>query len=881
MGGCPQGCPALQLASVSASAAAVLTFVGLIVPGCRSSAVWVLGGEEESCCSACGSIGMDCSQSALRSIRSCAAIEGLEPYAELNATTPVEVCDNGNSRIHPSMDPNYDPRGVRVAHNDVEDISQAVCNYGAANHTGQPTNRALTGYRRFCPCVDTGGASEQHDDGGRCWLTVPTDSLAACFTEDEAGGGVLKQTIGKTAAMARDEADPTQQAMETCGWRFADETRLRFFCPGSPRAHRNISDLQPTDDYSVDCTVAQGTEGRNPDPMIMVYHAGRPQGIVNYTLPSSGFCRFRIKVYEHSRFLSIDPATLELASRTVWTSGGSNATCATVVAGVFEPGDVITLTEHSLLALFWFELIPEGSPQCEMVPAEVTATECCGDCAIPAAPTDLLAACFTEDEAGGGVLKQTIGKTAAMARDEDDPTQQAMETCGWRFALRTRLYFFCPGHPYDHERPWLTVHAHTWLRDDYTENCSVADERDAVPEPMVMVFNSGHRQGSVTYQLPSTPVFCRFRIKFYERYSAPGRDYDDGLGDAMVHIGDRLAWTQNESHSAFYNASSCATVVSGAFQPGDVITLTERSILALFWLELVPEGSPHCAMMPAEVTATECCGDCVIRAALTARPTSTSTAANPGSSSSAGIVVSTTTAVPALAEANEDDVGGGSSAGLVVFFVLLILVLGTFAVVWKRRQHGPDGLVKPKAAQDNPVFSVAAAARAADNPNYDLAEGGSATYEVVDFERGGGADASLYATADDGAGGGARHPNPGGRSADALGAPGGGGGPDIAYHANALYQPAAPALSHGGNVGASGRSFKRSADQSGDSDRCSTCAAKLAFCVCNNADARHRAIAGSKRNSNVQPESYLVILGADLEGVEDDANAPRSLVSMM
>ena len=208
-------------------------------------------------------------------------------------------------------------------------------------------------------------------------------------------------------------------------------------------------------------------------------------------------------------------------------------------------------------------------------------------------------------------------------------------------------------------------------------------------------------------------------------------------------------------------------------------------------------------------------------------------------------------------------------------------MLGTFAVVWKRRQHDPDGLVKPKAAQDNPVFSVAAAARAADNPNYDLAEGGSATYEVVDFERGGGADASLYATADDGAGGGARHPNPGGRSADALGAPGGGGGPDIAYHANALYQPAAPALSHGGNMGASGRSFKRSADQSGDSDRCSTCAAKLAFCVCNNADARHRAIAGSKRNSNVQPESYLVILGADLEGVEDDANAPRSLVSMM
>ena len=215
-------------------------------------------------------------------------------------------------------------------------------------------------------------------------IAAPTVSPAAtCFNLDPAGGAVLRQTIGRTAAMARDEADPTQLAMETCGWRFAAGTMPHRFCPGRPYSVESSSWFLPIDDYSENCTVASSGPGaREPEPMVMVFETNIPRGLVNYTLPASGFCRFRVKFYERRAFVGIDAATLKLAGRTVWTGNDTAATCATVVSGAFQPGDTMTLTEKSILALFWLELVPDSSPECDMVPAEVAAAECCGTCPI-------------------------------------------------------------------------------------------------------------------------------------------------------------------------------------------------------------------------------------------------------------------------------------------------------------------------------------------------------------------------------------------------------------------------------------------------------------------------------------------------------------------
>ena len=261
-----------------------------------------------------------------------------------------------------------------------------------------------------------------------------TASLTNCFYEDEAGGDVLKQTIGKTAAMVAEQngSDPTQEAMETCGWRFAHGTRLHFFCPDSPYTGRSW-----VSDYSAHCTVIPSPlDGVDPDPMVMVYHTGDRRGVVSFTLPGGGYCRFRLKFAESYIDVESDnPGTLALADNVVWAGNSSSTACATVVSGAFAPGDALTFTERSIIHLWWLELVPEGSPQCEMVPAEVTASACCGDCPVPLAPTAAptvtasLTNCFYEDEAGGDVLKQTIGKTAAMAAQTgSDPTPQAMAT---------------------------------------------------------------------------------------------------------------------------------------------------------------------------------------------------------------------------------------------------------------------------------------------------------------------------------------------------------------------------------------------------------------------------------------------------------------------
>ena len=205
-----------------------------------------------------------------------------------------------------------------------------------------------------------------------------TVSLATCFSGSGDGAGVIRQTIGKTIPMVDNGADPTQQAMEACGWRFATGTRLGRHCPKHP--YPSNGGLQPPHDYSRACKIASVETGTNSDPMVMVYQSGDGRGVVSYTLPTgAGHCRFRLKLYEQASYIKDAPATVELAGRTVWASN-ETATCATVLSGSFEPGDVLTLTERSILALFWLELIPEGSAECDWVPDQVTASDCCGDC---------------------------------------------------------------------------------------------------------------------------------------------------------------------------------------------------------------------------------------------------------------------------------------------------------------------------------------------------------------------------------------------------------------------------------------------------------------------------------------------------------------------
>lgn len=224
-------------------------------------------------------------------------------------------------------------------------------------------------------------------------------SLATCFNDvGGGGGGVLRQTIGMTTAMAVAEAIPTKLVMSACGWSFSHRTELYNYCPGDPYLGSFYSSVPVMDDYDINCTVVSSADTDvSLEPMVMLYHSGHgPRGVVNYTLPSSpGFCRFRIKFFDHYRGESVrgggsenasdvtdavDPATLALNGQVVWTGNDTEATCATVVSGAFEPGDVLTLTGRWILALFWIELIPNGSPACEMTSA--AASDCCGECPV-------------------------------------------------------------------------------------------------------------------------------------------------------------------------------------------------------------------------------------------------------------------------------------------------------------------------------------------------------------------------------------------------------------------------------------------------------------------------------------------------------------------
>jgi len=260
----------------------------------------------------------------------------------------------------------------------------------------------------------TCGADLVYDDGpdpsfplAGCGAGSPASDLArtatlpTCFAGGLEGGGVVRQTIGKTVPMVASGASPTQQAMEACGWRFAPGTRLHKFCPGKP--YPKNGGLQPANDYSRACKVSSddGTAPA-PDPMAMVYQVSPPwRGVVRYTLPSgAGYCGFRLKLYEH--YIDAEtPAMVELAGRTVWAANDTRAACATVLSGSFEPGDVLTLTERSILALFWLELVPVGNAECGWVPAEVTASECCGDCPITGACGPRGAGWYLDLSAGG------------------------------------------------------------------------------------------------------------------------------------------------------------------------------------------------------------------------------------------------------------------------------------------------------------------------------------------------------------------------------------------------------------------------------------------------------------------------------------------------
>ena len=270
-----------------------------------------------------------------------------------------------------------------------------------------------------------------------------TAALSGCFNPVDGGVAVIRQTIGKTAAIvAQTGSVPSTQHMESCGWGFAPGTQLYQYCPGDPYGGAlNHPGLRPMGDYSRECVIASPeTNGATPpDPMVMVYESEGPRGGVNYTLPSStGYCRFRIKFYEHSTCANAtcasNPATLTLAGQTVWASNADPTTsCATVVSGAFEPGDVITFTERSILALFWLDLVLDGSPGCETVPAEVMASECCGDCSITRAPTTVEANTTTMTTEDPGLLDDHA-RSSGSDGDWND---------GWIVALIVVLVLGC------------------------------------------------------------------------------------------------------------------------------------------------------------------------------------------------------------------------------------------------------------------------------------------------------------------------------------------------------------------------------------------------------------------------------------------------------
>ena len=131
----------------------------------------------ETCCSVCARHGgLGCSQPALRSINSCAALKALGVYGEYDAATgPVKHCFEGNSRVHPSGHREHNARGNAVWYNSKNDPNQALCD-PEAELAGFSSSTYTREARRFCPC-------RRYESGGHEGTTT-----AATQTTVVAGG---------------------------------------------------------------------------------------------------------------------------------------------------------------------------------------------------------------------------------------------------------------------------------------------------------------------------------------------------------------------------------------------------------------------------------------------------------------------------------------------------------------------------------------------------------------------------------------------------------------------------------------------------------------------------------------------------------------------
>eukprot|EP00729_Bicosta_minor_P025362 gene25362-33757_t len=133
-------------------------------------------------------------------------------------------------------------------------------------------------------------------------------------------------------------------AMEAANWRFSYGTAVRFYCPGNPYPKK----IRCTPDHLDACASAVDS------PYVMIYKGGSSRGTISFTLPED-YCGFRLKVREESYGAS---DLVQLDGKTLFglPEGGCTAN-PVVVASAYTPGQVLTLKERSILAVYWFELI--------------------------------------------------------------------------------------------------------------------------------------------------------------------------------------------------------------------------------------------------------------------------------------------------------------------------------------------------------------------------------------------------------------------------------------------------------------------------------------------------------------------------------------------
>lgn len=262
------------------------------------------------------------------------------------------------------------------------------------------------------------------------------------------------------------------------------------------------------------------------------------------------------------------------------------------------------------------------------------------------------------------VLRQSFGPPTSAGLIGNT---SAMQGSNWTFSYGTRVAYHCPGNPY----PTKVFKHDLHCTPDHEQVCNASDDA-----PFVMVYNDGNPRGMVSFTLPEG--YCGFRLKVRE-ISTGGTD--------LVQLDNKTLFGLPEG-----GCTANPVVVSSTYTPGQVLTLKERSILGIYWFELI--NGDACSSMLATPSSCECSGSCKWAESPTTTPVGihfTDVVAAPTTAAAM-----TTAAAAATSPTVDSSVGINSdtsaspNAGLIAGILSGLVACGIGAAVLIRRKKKPS-----------------------------------------------------------------------------------------------------------------------------------------------------------------------------------------------